>query len=91
MHCPTGEMLADFFTKPLQGELFRRLEAVVMGHKHVETLKDLIVPTAQERGCWKTVGSDISSKTVRTVGMTTREPHKSVICDSCKKSNGMSD
>ena len=75
VHCPTGEMLADFFTKPLQGELFRRFKAVVMGHAHVSTLKDLIVPTAQER-----VGSDISSKTVSdnigTVGKTAREPHK---------------
>ena len=31
-------MLADFFTKPLQGTLFRKLRAVVMGHAHVRTL-----------------------------------------------------
>jgi len=78
-------MLADFFTKPLQGELFRRFKEVVMGHKHVSTLKDLIVPTAQER-----VGSDISSKTVsdniRTVGKTTtREPHKLSYLNAAKK------
>ena len=24
MHCPTGHMIADFLTKPLQGSLFRR-------------------------------------------------------------------
>ena len=63
-------LVADFFTQPLQGELFRRFKEVVIGHKHVSTLKDLIVPTAQER-----VGSDILSKTVsdniRTVGKTT--------------------
>ena len=29
-YCPTEEMLADFFTKPLQGSLFRRLRALVM-------------------------------------------------------------
>jgi KUP system potassium uptake protein len=49
VYCPTEEMLADFFTKPLQGKLFRRLRAVVMGHQHIDTLK-LHAPTeSQER------------------------------------------
>ena len=38
VYCPTEQMLADFFTKPLQGTLFRKLRAVVMGHAHVRTL-----------------------------------------------------
>ena len=38
VYCPTERMLADFFTKPLQGALFRKLRAVVMGHAHVRTL-----------------------------------------------------
>jgi hypothetical protein len=38
-HCPTLAMLADFFTKPLQGHLFRRFRDVVMGHCHVNTLR----------------------------------------------------
>jgi hypothetical protein len=29
-YCPTDEMLADFFTKPLQGAIFRRLRAKIM-------------------------------------------------------------
>lgn len=29
-HCPTGDMLADFFTKPLQGHLFRKLRDQIM-------------------------------------------------------------
>ena len=29
-HCPTGEMVADFFTKPLQGAQFRKLRARIM-------------------------------------------------------------
>jgi hypothetical protein len=28
-HCPTGEMLADHFTKPLQGALFRKFRAEI--------------------------------------------------------------
>ena len=30
-YCPTGRMVADFFTKPLQGSLFRRMRDVVHG------------------------------------------------------------
>ena len=30
-HCHTTKMVADFFTKPLQGRLFRTLKAVVLG------------------------------------------------------------
>jgi hypothetical protein len=37
-HCPTLQMLADFFTKPLQGALFRRFRDVLLGYKHVDTL-----------------------------------------------------
>jgi hypothetical protein len=38
-YCPTLQMLADFFTKPLQGSLFSKLRDVIMGHAHVNTLK----------------------------------------------------
>ena len=39
-HCPTLEMLADFFTKPLQGHLFRRFRGVILGHCcHIDTLR----------------------------------------------------
>jgi hypothetical protein len=30
-YCPTGDMIADFFTKPLQGSLFRKMRAYIMG------------------------------------------------------------
>ena len=29
-YCPTGDMVADFFTKPLQGALFRRLRDIIL-------------------------------------------------------------
>ena len=29
-YCPTGDMLADFFTKPLQGTLFRKFRNIIM-------------------------------------------------------------
>ena len=30
-YCPTGEMLADFMTKPLQGRLFEKFKKSLMG------------------------------------------------------------
>ena len=37
-HCPTLQMLGDFFTKPLQGGLFTRFRDVILGYEHVDTL-----------------------------------------------------
>lgn len=48
-HCPTLEMLADFFTKPLQGALFRKFRNVILGYKHTSSLTALIDSAAQER------------------------------------------
>jgi len=49
VYCPTEEMLADFFTKPLQGALFRKFRDVVMGKEHVSTLKRTVLDPSQER------------------------------------------
>ena len=57
-YCPSHEMLADYFTKPLQGSLFNRLRDVIMGYKHIDTLKihkhlslkeRVVIPTKEER------------------------------------------
>ena len=32
-HCPTEEMVADFFTKPLQGSLFKNMRDYIMGNE----------------------------------------------------------
>ena len=49
IYCPTAKMIADFFTKPLQGNLFRKLRDVVLGYKHVNELKDNGESTDEER------------------------------------------
>eukprot|EP00934_Nitzschia_sp_Nitz4_P009475 Nitzschia sp. Nitz4//scaffold72_size95085//86078//87917//NITZ4_004773-RA/size95085-processed-gene-0.38-mRNA-1//-1//CDS//3329557414//9465//frame0 len=38
VYCPTESMLADFFSKPLQGSLFKKFRDVILGHKHAKTL-----------------------------------------------------
>ena len=31
IHCPTERMIADYYTKPLQGSLFRKMRDILMG------------------------------------------------------------
>ena len=38
-YCSTEHMLADFFTKALQGALLAKLRDVIMGWKHADTLQ----------------------------------------------------
>ena len=38
IYCPTAKMVADFFTKPLQGNLFRKLRDIILGYKHISEL-----------------------------------------------------
>ncbi len=49
VHCPTHKMIADFFTKPLQGDLFRKLRAVIMGHVDLKTFMSQESDTSKER------------------------------------------
>ena len=38
LHFPTDKMIADFFTKPLQGALFKLFRDIIMGIKHFSCL-----------------------------------------------------
>jgi hypothetical protein len=42
VYCPTGQMLVDYFIKPLQGKLFHLFCAVIMGWAHIDTIKDAL-------------------------------------------------
>ena len=47
--CPTELMLADFFTKPLQGSLFQKFRRVVMGYDPLSVLQDEYSARLKER------------------------------------------
>ena len=54
-------MIDDFFTKPLQGALFRKFRDIVLGYKHISTLnEDDEDSSSQER-----VRKDVSGETVK--------------------------
>ena len=42
-------MLADFFTKPLQGALFRKFRDVILGYNHIDSLTLAPAPAPEER------------------------------------------
>ena len=39
-YCPTGQMVADFFTKPLQGKKFRDFRDMILGITQMPTIED---------------------------------------------------
>ena len=43
-HCPTDKMLADFFTKALQGTKYHLFRRIIMGWDHVSTLWQSNIP-----------------------------------------------
>jgi hypothetical protein len=62
-HCPTEDMLADFFTKPLQGSLFRKFRSVLLGEAHIDSLSNAtLLSTTEERVEDKSVPSVPSDK-----------------------------
>ena len=71
VYCPTEEMLANFFKKPLQGSLFRKFCDVLLGHCHVHTLiKSLLSPSEDraENPISKKVRSGGSVQTLKIQG-----------------------
>jgi hypothetical protein len=68
VHCPTGIMIADFFTKPLQGALFAKFGDIIMGITHFSTLDaPTPVESTQERVEYGQFGLNrISHDTFRT-------------------------
>ena len=56
-YCPTTQMLADYYTKPLQGSLFRAFRKVIMGWKPISYLQEYLSESKERVGdinCAKT-------------------------------------
>jgi hypothetical protein len=75
-YCPTEQILADFFRKPLQrSSLFRKFHEVIMGQKHIDTLKEVPAALPQERvGKENIQENSWNNANVQTTDVLTREP-----------------
>ena len=60
-YCPTYQMLADYFTKSLQGRMFNIYREILMGWKHISTLKN-ITSSCMKEHVENTVKNDTISK-----------------------------
>ena len=50
---PTWKILANYFTKPLEGRLFNVLREIIMGWKHISEPETFLPPPPKERvGKW---------------------------------------
>ena len=68
-HCPTSAMLADFLTKPLQGQLFRKFRDVLLGRVHVNSLtEDHMVPLEERVGVLRAGYHGATAKSVLSTG-----------------------
>ena len=48
-YCMTHLMIADYFTKPLQGKMFKLFRDVIMGYAHVDSILNSDIPQIKER------------------------------------------
>jgi len=60
--CPTTNMLADFFTKPLQGSTFKRMQSIILNMSDTDK-------TSIEHRRWKNVkkNQDAASTKMQTL------------------------
>ena len=49
-YCLTEYMLADYFTKPLQGKMFRDFRRVIMGYETISWLKNRLMQPKERVG-----------------------------------------
>ena len=49
-YCPTEYMLADYFTKPLQGKVFRVFRRVIMGYETISWLRQQLKTSKKRVG-----------------------------------------
>ena len=56
-------MIADFFTKPLQGNLFRKFRDLVLGYKHISDLNEES-PKSGESPSQECIGNNIYDKNI---------------------------
>jgi hypothetical protein len=63
-YCPTGIMVADYFTKALQGAIFRKLRDMIMGNTEIALPTDVIGPTADKTNGIPVVSTQQESRSV---------------------------
>ena len=83
-------MFADFFTKPLQGSLFRKFWDVIMDHKHIDSLKETATAQLQELVGLKDMRQNVrNGDDIRKADERALEPVSSTYADIVRKGCGV--
>ena len=82
-YCPMEKMIADFFTKPLQGSLFRLFRDIILGFKHISELDNISKKLSSEERVRKdiplgTVIMDKASEKYTLLKPTVNENNKTI-------------
>ena len=80
-YCPTEKMIADFFTKPLQGNLFKRFRDIILGYKHILSIHDELATDECD---------SIQERVGKTDGLTAVKKNGNDTSSSCIKSTNVS-
>ena len=95
LYCPTTKMLADFFTKPLQGELFRFFRSIIMGHTSIIDVLDHSVEMKERVEKWRKYKIDLISNvdqrtdmdTVRTINTSNNNDADNILVKATSTNN----
>ena len=73
LYCPTERMVGDYFSKPLQGPLFRYFRNIVMGYAPTPEIPDptLDTPAPEERVVEMTGADRIAGQTTQSTRVAT--------------------
>ena len=75
VYCPTEQMLADFYTKPLNGSLFKFFREVIMGWRPITDLYKVANVSTKER-VEDTSTEDTNKQTVQEVAEKSTTLHR---------------
>ena len=78
-YCPTKSMLADYFTKPLQGQLFRDMRSIIMGWEPLEKLEAYGMKYLEPYPSKERVGTYISGHGTNTIPTGERATYAEVV------------
>ena len=59
VYCPTGETLVDFYTKSLQGNLFRKFRDMIMDLEHI-SISERNTTVSDQECIGSTVGTELN-------------------------------
>ena len=86
-HCRTEKMIADYFTKPLQGSLFKKMRGIIMGITDYPT-EERVGDQNNDQITVRQPIDDVNSKDYAKVLPAAQGKHTRVICFNMRNTRG---